>query len=62
MFNNLWLNIVAIFPENRSNILFSFFFLELILYASVKSIKEEGMIFLNLNPIRSNPTIMYKHR
>ena len=40
MFNNLWLNIVAIFPENRSNILFSFFFLELILYASVKSIKE----------------------
>lgn len=40
MFNNLWLNIVAIFPENRSNILFSFFFLELILYASVKSIKK----------------------
>lgn len=40
MFNNLWLNIVAIFPENRSNILFSFFFLELILCASVKSIKE----------------------
>lgn len=26
MFNNLWLNIVAIFPENRSNIFFSFFF------------------------------------
>ena len=40
MFNNLWLNIVAIFPENRSNILFSFFFLELILCASVKSIKK----------------------
>lgn len=45
MFNNLWLNIVAIFPENRSNILFSFFFLELILYVSVKSIKEGGNDF-----------------